>query len=119
MNNPRDWAMTKHNLVNAFFTLADFDESTECLHRAIEAYQDALLVRTFESDPVAWAKTTAWIGHTFFYLAGRGGEKRHMEQALETYRTALPHLSSKLKARVQTKIIRGESMLAENFFSAG
>ncbi|WBM44867.1 tetratricopeptide repeat protein [Pseudomonas putida] len=118
VNNPRDWAMTKHNLGNAFFTLADFDESTECLHRAIEAYQDALLVRTFESDPVAWAKTTAWIGHTFFYLAGRGGEKRHMEQALETYRTALPHLSSKLKARVQTKILKGESMLAENFFSA-
>lgn len=115
---PREWAMTKHNLGNAFLTLADFDESTECLHRAIEAYQDALLVRTVESDPVAWAKTTAWIGHTFFYLAGRGGEKRHMEQALESYRRALPHLSSKLEERVQTKIIQGESMLAENFFSA-
>jgi len=115
---PRDWAMTKHNLGNAFFTLADFDPSNEYLHYATEAYQDALLERTPDSDPVAWAKTTTWLGHTFFHLAERGGDKRYMELALENYHKALPHLNGNLKARVQTKIIMGESKLVEDPSSA-
>jgi hypothetical protein len=41
-----------------------------------------------------------------------------MELALENYHKALPHLNGNLKARVQTKIIMGESKLVEDPSSA-
>lgn len=116
---PRDWAMTKHNLGAAYATLASFGPGNENLNYAIEAYQEALLVRTSDSDPVAWSRTTVCLGDTFFDLAVSSRAMRYMKLALESYRRALPHLSSSMKARVQTTISEGERILAENASSAG
>ncbi len=93
IDHPNEYAMLQNNLGNAL-QYASTSHIVENNLRALEAYGEALKVRTREAAPIAWANTTAnkanclanlpdaALGH----LAGSG---RNRAEALRLYREAL------------------------------
>ena len=62
--------MTQNNLGNAYRTLAEVEDKTENCKKAIQAYMQALEIRTLEQFPMDYAMTQNNLGS--FKNARRG-----------------------------------------------
>ncbi|MEA5420787.1 CHAT domain-containing protein [Spirulina sp. CCNP1310] len=86
-DNPEAWAMTQHNLGNAYYNRLR-GERGENIEEAIRCYQAALEVRTRTAYPEYWAMTQNNLGNAYSNrLRGERGE--NIEAAIRCYQAAL------------------------------
>jgi TPR repeat protein len=72
---PEDWAMTQHNLGNAYLERIR-GERAENLEQAIFHYQQALEVYTRQAYPQQWATTQNNLGNAYLETAfGASGRR--------------------------------------------
>jgi tetratricopeptide (TPR) repeat protein len=95
---PRDraaleWAKTQHNLGVVFWRLAEHDEGTAYLEKAIAVFHSALEVRTRELVPLEWAETQNNLGAALQTLGARESRSLRLEEAVAAYDAALTEYS--------------------------
>ena len=61
---PQQWAMTQHNLANAYCGRIQGDRA-ESIEKAIAAAANALTVRTREASPEDWAMTQNSLANAY------------------------------------------------------
>jgi tetratricopeptide (TPR) repeat protein len=89
------WALVQNNLGAALYNLAFYSEGTEAcsdLQKAVDAYGNALQVRTHEQLPQDWAATKNNLGAAFRGLAkcNKGPVHReYLQKAVDAYQGAL------------------------------
>jgi hypothetical protein len=76
--------MTQYNLGSALLTLGERESGTARLEEAVAAYRKALMERTREGGPLAWAKTKRGLEEAEKVLAER-------KAASEQLSTRNPH----------------------------
>ncbi|CBN58811.1 MULTISPECIES: tetratricopeptide repeat protein [Kamptonema] len=86
---PRDYAMTQHNLGNAYQALADVEDKRDNCKKAIKAYEQALNIRTRKEVPMDYAKTMNNLGTAYRNLAEVENKRANCEEAIKAYREAL------------------------------
>jgi predicted LPLAT superfamily acyltransferase len=82
-----NWAMTQHNLGNAYANLPSGDRAAN-LSIAIGAYESALEVYTREAHPVDWATTQNNLGNAYASLPS-GDRAANLSKAIGAYKSAL------------------------------
>ncbi|MCT0206428.1 CHAT domain-containing protein, partial [Synechococcus sp. CS-1332] len=87
---PQAWADTINNLGSAYSKLAPFTENPkQQIENAIEAYTNALRVRTEAELPQAWATTNNNLGNAYLNLAPiLENPKQQIENAIEAFTNA-------------------------------
>ena len=85
--NPLEWAMTELNLGMALRDQHE-GESTDSLHKAIDAYRNALAVYQSRTDKLDTAAVQYEIGWTLEAISDREGNAGLTQQAIEAYRAA-------------------------------
>jgi hypothetical protein len=78
---------TQNNLANAYLYRINGSRADN-LERAIEFYQAALTVRTFEDFPEDWAGTQNNLANAYLYRI-RGSRADNLERAIEFSQAAL------------------------------
>jgi tetratricopeptide (TPR) repeat protein len=90
-----NWTLTQNNLANALSDQAPQAEGAEAvtvLGQAVEAYRQALEIRTREHFPQDWAATQYNLGAALEELGTRSGAeegRKPLEDAVAAYRSAL------------------------------
>ena len=84
---PKNWAMTKNNLGNAYLNRIRGNKADN-IEIAIIAYTDALKVRTRTAFPVDWATTRNNLGAAYSERI-RGDKADNLEEAIAAYTDAL------------------------------
>jgi hypothetical protein len=88
---PDAWGALLNHLGNAFRRIAgsaDGDEAYDAVEAAIDAYRQALTVRTREASPLAWATTRNNLGLALTTLAPWGGDDA-LREAITAFDDAL------------------------------
>jgi tetratricopeptide (TPR) repeat protein len=104
-SEPLHYAMIQNNLGTAYWNLAQCDLSEageggpeampeDLLNLAIGAYRIALLYRTLEASPTAYAATQNNLGTAYWHLANQHGTHSQeiqscLEQAIQSYEACL------------------------------
>ncbi|HLW65536.1 MAG TPA: DUF4062 domain-containing protein [Gemmataceae bacterium] len=83
----KDWAMTQNNLGIAWWSLPTGDRSKN-LHKAIAAYEAALIVYTKDTHPAAWATTQNNLGLAWADMP-TGDRDKNLRKAIAAYEAAL------------------------------
>ncbi len=91
----QQWARIQHNLGNTWCDMPD-DSSAEKWEAAIAHYENALLFRTRQAQPVAFAATMLNLG-TAYRLRITGEKSANLAKAMRCYRASL-RLSSTTSA---------------------
>ena len=84
---PQDWAMTQHNLGNAWQSLPTGDRHAN-LRRAIQCFEAALRVHTEQDFPQDWAMTQNNLGAAWADLPS-GDRDGNLRRAIQCYEAAL------------------------------
>ena len=92
-NNPREYAMLQNNLANALQYLPSTHPLENNL-KALEAYDEALKVRTLEATPLEYASTIANKANLLYNLPDNldrpeQGNRQNLQQAQTYYQEAL------------------------------
>ncbi len=92
-NNPREYAMLQNNLANALQYLPSTHPLENNL-KALEAYDEALKVRTLEATPLEYASTIANKANLLYNLPDdldhpEQGNRQNLQQAQTYYQEAL------------------------------
>ncbi|MFO0699966.1 MAG: SUKH-3 domain-containing protein [Nitrospira sp.] len=87
--DPFAWAVAQNNLSHGLFEIGRQEDETLCLEEAIAAYRDALKELTREPASIQWALAIGYPGLTVLIVAGRMGEFKIAETAVEQIETAL------------------------------
>jgi tetratricopeptide (TPR) repeat protein len=123
IDHPNEYAMLQNNLGNALQYVASGHAVENCL-RALDAYDEALKVRTRETTPVEYANTIANYANCLRNLpddlaAPERGNSGNLGNALERYREAAEIFSASGDAHkaaiVGELILEIESELAQSF----
>jgi tetratricopeptide (TPR) repeat protein len=86
---PIQYAAAQNNLGNAYCILADVEDKTENCKRAIEAFQEALKVRTLDKFPIDYSATQNNMGNAYSTLAEVEDMAENCKMAIEAYQEAL------------------------------
>lgn len=86
---PIQYAAAQNNLGSAYCILADVEDKTENCKRAIEAYKEALKVRTLDKFPIDYAATENNMGNAYSTLAEVEDMAENCKRAIEAYQEAL------------------------------
>nr|WP_255527277.1 hypothetical protein [Trichocoleus sp. FACHB-46] len=86
--------MIQNNLGTAYWNLAQHEQPEEFLNLAISCYRIALIYRTVEVNPAAYAATQNNLGTAYWHLASRSKEQPEAQQqalrsAIVAYEAAL------------------------------
>jgi tetratricopeptide (TPR) repeat protein len=85
IDHPSEYAMLQNNLGNALQYAASSHPAENCL-RAIEAYDEALKVRTRAATPLEYANTIANKAHCLWTLGDRAAARAGFEEARDAFR---------------------------------
>lgn len=98
---PMHYAMLQNNLGTAYWNLSRYDQAVQelataedFLHLAIGAYRVALIYRTLEAAPTAYAATQNNLGTAYWHLANQNSlhhddRETYMLCAIDAYQEAL------------------------------
>jgi tetratricopeptide (TPR) repeat protein len=64
-------------------------DKVDNLERAIQAYQEALKIRTLESYPIDYARTQNNLGGAYWSLAQVLDKRDNLDKAIQAYQEAL------------------------------
>jgi hypothetical protein len=78
---PLAWATTQNNLGAALKTLGARETGTDRLEQAVDAYRAALLERTRERVPLAWAGTRFNMALVHLALFEKAGDRTELDLA--------------------------------------
>ncbi|MBS9772431.1 MAG: CHAT domain-containing protein, partial [Trichodesmium erythraeum GBRTRLIN201] len=98
------WAMTQNNLGNAYSDRIRGDKAQN-IEAAIAAYEQALLVRTLEADPINHLQTTNNLGNLYF-------DNQNWQLAADNYKKAITAVE--LSRSWATTDDRRQEILKEN-----
>ena len=83
------YGTTQNNLGAPYQTLAEVEAKAENCKRAIEAYAEALKVRTRDRFPMDYAQTKNNLGATYQTLAEVEAKAENCKRAIEAFEEAL------------------------------
>ena len=117
--SPQDWARTQNNLGLAFCSQGQREEGEEglwLLEKAVEAYGEALTIRTREALPQQWAMTQYNLGIALSSQGEQlGGEEGMLllSQAVEAHQQALTVYTRETQPQqwVKTQYVLGETYI--------
>lgn len=87
-------AMIQNNLGAAFADLARYQDPVENLQRSLQAYQQALVDRQPNQDPLRYASTQNNLGATYWNLAQHQQPVSNLKQAIGAYSEALRYYTA-------------------------
>lgn len=108
---PIQYAAAQNNLGNAYCILADVEDKTENCKRAIEAFQEALKVRTLDKFPIDYSATQNNMGNAYRRLAEVS--KKTDSKAENCKRAIKAHLEA-LKVRTRDRFPMDYAMTQNN-----
>ncbi len=82
------YAMVQNNLGAVYADLAHHQDPVACLQHSITAYQEALVHRPAEHDPLRYASTQNNLGTTYWNLAQYQQPELNLKQAIVAYSEA-------------------------------
>ena len=89
---PVEWAQSMHNLASAYLASAYTErvrgDQAQSIEKAIDAYQQALQVRTHEAMPAEWAQSMHNLASAYTERI-RGDRAQNIEKAIDAYQQAL------------------------------
>ncbi|MEO3707099.1 tetratricopeptide repeat protein [Trichormus azollae] len=85
------YARVQNNLATAYGDLARFSNPVENWQQAVTAYNEALLYRTEETDPLKYAACQNNLGTAYWHLGQHIQPVEHLKQAIAAYNSALTY----------------------------
>jgi hypothetical protein len=82
------YAMVQNNLGAVYADIAHYQDPAHWLQRSVVAYQEALVYRPAEHDPLRYASTQNNLGTTYWNLAQHQQPELNLKQAIVAYSEA-------------------------------
>ncbi len=83
------YATVQYSLGYAYLTLADHNRNAEICFKAIDAFEEALSIKTINVHPEHFALNQTGLGDTYIILAQAEDKSKNYEKALDAYNEAL------------------------------
>ena len=91
--DPQGWADTQIALGNTYWSWAAWDNNIERAQLALEAFGEALTIRTRAADQLGWANIQNSIGAVYTLIGATEEGTEALEQAMAAYQAALTVLT--------------------------